>query len=71
MLVDQSPLHPQSRRTTPLSWRHPQPRARTNRSALSSAMKLAVARVGKRPKNNAGAFINRPPDIHGEGENQN
>ena len=39
------------------------------RSALSSAVKLAVARVGKRPKDDAGVFIDGMPKIHGEGEN--
>jgi hypothetical protein len=40
------------------------------RSALSSAVnKLAVARVGKRPKGDAGVFIDGTPKIHGEGEN--
>ena len=38
-------------------------------SALSSAVKLAVARVGKRPKDDAGVFIDGTPKIHGEGEN--
>ena len=39
------------------------------RSALSSREKLAVARVGKRPKDDAGVFIDGAPKIHGEGEN--
>jgi hypothetical protein len=39
------------------------------RSALSSAVKLAVARVGKRPKDDAGVFIDGTPKIHGEGGN--
>ena len=39
------------------------------RSALSSAVKSAVASVGKRPKNDAGVFIDGMPKIHGEGEN--
>ena len=39
------------------------------RSALWSAAKLPVARVGKRPKDDAGVFIDGPPKIHGEGEN--
>ena len=39
------------------------------RSALSSAVKLAVARVGKRPKDDASVFIDGMPKIHGEGEN--
>jgi hypothetical protein len=30
---------------------------------------LAVARVGKRPKDDASAFIDGMPKIHGEGEN--
>jgi hypothetical protein len=40
------------------------------RSALSSAAKLAVARVRKRPKDDAGVFIDGTPKIHGEGENK-
>jgi hypothetical protein len=32
-------------------------------------MKLAVARVGKRPKDDAGVFIDGMPKIHGEAEN--
>jgi len=38
-------------------------------AALSSAAKLAVARVSKRPKDDAGVFIDGVPKIHGEGEN--
>jgi hypothetical protein len=38
-------------------------------SALSSAVKLAVPRVGKRPKDDASVFIDGMPKIHGEGEN--
>ena len=37
-------------------------------SALSSALKLAIPRVGKRPKDDAGVFIDGTPKIHGEGE---
>jgi hypothetical protein len=32
-------------------------------------VKLAVARVGKRPKDDASVFIDGTPKIHGEGEN--
>lgn len=32
-------------------------------------MKLAVARVGKRPKDDAGVFIDGMPKMHCEGEN--
>jgi hypothetical protein len=39
------------------------------RSALLSEVKLAVARIGKRPKDDAGVFIDGMPEIHGEGEN--
>ncbi len=39
------------------------------RSALSSAMKLAVAGVGKRSKDGARALIDRLTNVHGEGEN--
>ena len=38
------------------------------RSALSSAVKLAVAGVGKRSKDGAGALIDRLTNVHGEGE---
>jgi hypothetical protein len=38
------------------------------RSALSSAVKLAVAGVGKRPKEDAGVLIYGPTKVHGEGE---
>ena len=38
------------------------------RSALSSAVKLAVAGVGKRPKDDAGAFIDGLAKVHGKGE---
>ena len=38
------------------------------RSALSSAVKLAVARVGKRPKDDAGALIYGLTKVHGERE---
>jgi len=39
------------------------------RPALSSAVELAVARVGKCPKDDAGVCIDGLPDIHGEREN--
>ena len=39
-------------------------------SRFTSAAKLAVARIGKRPKDDTGVFINRTPKIHGEGENK-
>jgi hypothetical protein len=39
------------------------------RSAPSSAVKLAVARVGKRPKDDASVFIDGTSKIHREGEN--
>jgi hypothetical protein len=38
-------------------------------SALSSAVKLAVASVGKRPKNDAGVLIDSLTKVHREGEN--
>ena len=44
--------------------------ARTYRSALSSAVKLAVAGVGKRPQDGAGALMDYLTYIHGEGENK-
>ena len=39
------------------------------RSALSSALKLAVAGVGKRPKDDTGVLIYGLTKVHGEGEN--
>ncbi len=39
------------------------------RSALLSAVKLAVAGGGQRPKDDAGVLIDRLTNIHGEGEN--
>jgi hypothetical protein len=39
------------------------------RSALSSEVKLAVAGVGKRPKEDAGVLIYGLTKVHGEGEN--
>jgi hypothetical protein len=39
------------------------------RSALSCAVKLAVAGVGKRPKDDASVLIYGLTKVHGEGEN--
>ena len=36
----------------------------------SSAMKLAVARVGKGPKDDAGVLVHGLTKVHGEGENE-
>ena len=39
------------------------------RSALSQAMKLAVAGIGQRPQDDAGVLIYGLTNVHGEGEN--